>query len=171
MPKATTYRSTVLTSPKPCRKKQNAELSLTRNPYCCCLNVLLAVCYCRFCCSRRGPYSPKPSAHPPQQTLTPGTYDSLACPQTHTIDTMHTQIGGPKDTPCPPCHQHHIHSDVHSTTRAATQAHSLSPEPCAALMRVFQALAERNHHHRARSSALPRAASPATASDIASSLG
>jgi hypothetical protein len=118
----------MLTSPKPCGKKPNAELSLTRDPYYCCLNVLLTVLLLpRFCCSHRGPCAP-PNHHTPQQTLTPGTYGSLACPQSHTTDTMHTQIGPPKATPCPPFHQHHIHSDVHSTTRAATQTHSLSPE-------------------------------------------
>ena len=54
MPKATAYRSTVLTSPKPCRKKPNAELSLTRDPYYCCLNVLLTVCYCRASAAATG---------------------------------------------------------------------------------------------------------------------
>ena len=160
----------MLTSPKPCRKKPNAELSLTRDSYCCCLNVLLAVCYCRFCCSRRGPCSPKPS-HPTANSDTRHLRLTGLPTDPHNRHHAHTDRG-PKNHSLPTLPPaHHIHSDVHSTTRAATQGHSLSPESCTALMRAFQALAERNHHHRARSSALPRAAPPATASDIASSLG
>ena len=49
---------------------------------------------------QRGPCSP--TQHTPQQTLKLGSYGSLACPQTHTTQIMHTQRRPQKQDPAHP---------------------------------------------------------------------